>query len=115
MNGKMNLKTTIYLVLTLLFSLMKGINMYAQPERPNIVYIMTDDQSSIVPTAEDAQFKFADGNGMGVQSHHTVLRPGSEGKVNMFTDLIPIRILQAKGMLRRILKTFPTDSKLSGK
>jgi arylsulfatase A-like enzyme len=37
--------------------------------RPNIIFIMTDDQSSLVPTAEDAGFDFSDGNGTGVQSH----------------------------------------------
>ena len=36
-------------------------------ERPNIVFIMTDDQSAIVPAPEDAEFDFSDGNGVGVQ------------------------------------------------
>lgn len=38
-------------------------------ERPNIIFIMTDDQSSIVPNLEDGAFDFSDGNGAGVQSH----------------------------------------------
>ena len=37
--------------------------------RPNIIFIMTDDQSSIVPTSEDAKFNFTDGNKKGIQSH----------------------------------------------
>ena len=41
----------------------------AEEERPNIIFIMTDDQSPIVPVAEDATFDFSDGNGRGVQSH----------------------------------------------
>ncbi len=36
---------------------------------PNIIFIMTDDQSSIVPTKKDNEFKFSDGNGRGIQSH----------------------------------------------
>ncbi len=38
-------------------------------DRPNIIFIMTDDQSSLVPVKEDAKFEFSDGNGAGVQSH----------------------------------------------
>ena len=38
-------------------------------ERPNIIFIMTDDQSSIVPEKGDSEFDFSDGNGLGVQSH----------------------------------------------
>ena len=40
-----------------------------QDERPNIIFIMTDDQSPIVPVPEDATFDFSDGNRRGVQSH----------------------------------------------
>ncbi|WP_462317183.1 sulfatase family protein [Marinilabilia sp.] len=40
-----------------------------EPQRPNIIYIMTDDQSAIVPSEADSEFDFSDGNGRGVQSH----------------------------------------------
>ncbi len=46
-----------------------GCSTSETPGRPNIIYIMTDDQSSIVPIPEDSEFDFADGNGRGIQSH----------------------------------------------
>ncbi len=64
-------------------------------QRPNIIYIMTDDQSSIVPTREDSEFKFSDGNGRGIQSHpfgfngdngvHTPIIDGLAKKGMIFT------------------------------
>lgn len=55
-----------YLVM---FSLLFSLNILYSQERPNIIFIMTDDQSSIVPNSKDAEFKFSDGNGRGIQSH----------------------------------------------
>ena len=36
---------------------------------PNIIFIMTDDQSAVIPTTEDGTFDFSDGNRAGIQSH----------------------------------------------
>jgi len=89
----MNLKNKVLLLLTLLFPLLKGVNMYAQSERPNIIYIMTDDQSSIVPTPEDAEYRFSNGNRMGIQS-----RPfGFNGDNEVHTPIIDA--LAKKGMI----------------
>jgi arylsulfatase A-like enzyme len=63
------------------------INSNAQAERPNIIFIMTDDQSSIVPTTEDAEFSFSDGNGMGVQSHPFGFNGDSEVHTPIIDDL----------------------------
>lgn len=65
---RINIKkqSVIYILLFILFSI--GMKLNAQ-DRPNIIYIMTDDQSSIVPTIEDSNTRFSDGNGKGVQSH----------------------------------------------
>ena len=80
----MNSGNFAVLLLTLFLSHINGANVYAQPERPNIIYIMTDDQSSIVPSAEDAEFNFSDGNAMGVQS-----RPfGFNGDGEVYTPII---------------------------
>ncbi|MFC2116374.1 sulfatase [Bacteroidota bacterium] len=77
-------KNTTLFLLTLLASVLIGMNACAQPKRPNIIYIMTDDQSSIVPTSEDALIKFSDGNNMGVQS-----RPfGFNGDSDVHTPII---------------------------
>jgi arylsulfatase A-like enzyme len=57
-----------FLVFLLLMGTGFGCNRIEEPRRPNIIFIMTDDQSSIVPTKEDGEFDFADGNRRGVQS-----------------------------------------------
>jgi arylsulfatase A-like enzyme len=54
------------------------------PARPNIIFIMTDDQSPIVPTKEDNEFRFSDGNGRGIQSHPF----GFCGDVEVHTPII---------------------------
>lgn len=59
----------LFLASLLSFTLMSGCQVKEKPLHPNIIYIMTDDQSSIIPTKEDSEFNFADGNGRGVQSH----------------------------------------------
>jgi arylsulfatase A-like enzyme len=53
----------------LMFSLLFLLNIVYAQQRPNIIFIMTDDQSSIIPSSKDAEFKFSDGNGRGIQSH----------------------------------------------
>jgi arylsulfatase A-like enzyme len=45
-----------------------GCKVSQEAAPPNIIFIMTDDQSSIVPTEADSKYMFSDGNGMGVQS-----------------------------------------------
>jgi len=65
---------------------------YAQ-KRPNIIFIMTDDQSAIVPTTKDAKFEFADGNGRGTQSHPF----GFNGDPDVHTPVIDG--LAANGMI----------------
>ena len=65
-------KAIISLAMILSFagtSIAKTYSKVSGEMKPNIIFIMTDDQSAIVPTAEDARFKFSDGNGKGVQSH----------------------------------------------
>ena len=58
------------LVITALLTLSFGCRTRAdEPRRPNIIYIMTDDQSAVVPIPEDSEFDFADGNRRGIQSH----------------------------------------------
>lgn len=59
------------LVLTLLLALLLQScqNPIEETRRPNIIFIMTDDQSAIVPIPEDSEFEFADGNKRGIQSH----------------------------------------------
>lgn len=89
----MNSKSTLRLLLIILIPVMAGVKALSQPERPNIIYIMTDDQSSIVPTAEDARIKFSDGNRMGVQSHPF----GFNGDSEVYTPVIDD--LAKKGMI----------------
>ncbi len=60
-----------------------GMSLFAQ-NRPNIIFIMTDDQSAIVPTVDDAEFMFSDGNGRGVQSHPF----GFNGDTKVYTPII---------------------------
>ena len=55
-------------VIHIAFFLLVAYLGYSQ-QRPNIIFIMTDDQSAIVPASKDSQFQFADGNGRGTQSH----------------------------------------------
>lgn len=55
-----------------------------QAARPNIIFIMTDDQSSIVPNQQDGDLKFSDGNGKGVQSHPF----GFNGDMDVHTPII---------------------------
>ena len=75
-------KIIIILQILLLYQI-AAIKADAQ-QRPNIIYIMTDDQSSIVPTPEDAQRELANGNIMGVQS-----RPfGFNGDKEVHTPII---------------------------
>jgi arylsulfatase A-like enzyme len=51
---------------------------------PNIIFILTDDQSAIVPQSEDSSLPFYDGNNRGVQS-----RPfGFNGDYKVHTPLI---------------------------
>ena len=80
----MNSKVITLLFLSLLLNQINAINANAQSERPNIIYIMTDDQSSIVPSTKDDEFSFSDGNGLGVQS-----RPfGFNGDSEVHTPII---------------------------
>lgn len=66
----------------------------AEPgDRPNIIFIMTDDQSPIVPLPEDAKFDFSDGNGRGIQSHPF----GFSGDREVYTPTIDE--LAAKGII----------------
>lgn len=53
----------------LLVMVLSGCNSNEQPQRPNIIFIITDDQSPIVPLPEDRNLELANGNRMGVQSH----------------------------------------------
>ncbi len=63
----MKSKIKLLLIVVVLFSIY-GSNIHAQRNRsPNIVFIMTDDQSAIVPNKADQKTEFMDG--MGVQSH----------------------------------------------
>ncbi|MDA3823877.1 MAG: sulfatase-like hydrolase/transferase [Bacteroidales bacterium] len=58
-----------FVTIAILILLFTGCQSEEVQEQPNIIFIMTDDQSSIVPTKEDGEFKFSDGNGRGIQSH----------------------------------------------
>src|SRR5210317_2017588 len=69
-----------------------SINIFAQ-QRPNIIYIMTDDQSAVVPEKADSEFNFSDGNGRGVQSHPF----GFNGDKDVYTPIIDD--LARKGMI----------------
>lgn len=62
------MKKNVIIYASFFFQLQFCSGLLAQ-ERPNIIFIMTDDQSAIIPTAKDSEFKFSDGNGRGVQSH----------------------------------------------
>ncbi|HEC41576.1 MAG TPA: DUF229 domain-containing protein [Bacteroides sp.] len=55
--------------------------------KPNVILIMTDDQSSIVPTTEDAEYNFSDGNAMGVQSRPFGFNGDSEVHTPIIDDL----------------------------
>jgi arylsulfatase A-like enzyme len=68
-------------------------NMGFAQQRPNIILIMTDDQSAIVPTSKDSEFQFADGNGRGTQSHPF----GFNGDIGVLTPVIDG--LAANGMI----------------
>ncbi len=57
---------------------------HGQSKRPNIIFIMTDDQSAIVPDSKDAAFEFSDGNGRGIQSHPF----GFNGDTEVYTPII---------------------------
>ncbi len=68
----MNKKFVLPLCICLLLQVSCSLSRKAEEdffERPNIIFIMTDDQSSIVPSIQDAGFDFSDGNGIGIQSH----------------------------------------------
>ena len=70
-----------------LLSLILSANLNAQSEaksRPNIIFIMTDDQSAVVPTENDSKLNFSDGNGRGTQSHPF----GFNGDPNVYTPII---------------------------
>jgi arylsulfatase A-like enzyme len=59
-------------------------NKQEQPQRPNIIFIITDDQSPIVPLPEDRNLELDNGNRMGVQS-----RPfGFNGDTEVHTPII---------------------------
>lgn len=80
----MNSFKVISILLILFFFQGKEINANTRSKHPNIIYIMTDDQSSIVPTKEDARLELANGNIMGVQS-----RPfGFNGDKEVHTPII---------------------------
>lgn len=83
-------KAIISLAMILSFagtSIAKTYSKVSGEMKPNIIFIMTDDQSAIVPTAEDARFKFSDGNGMGVQSHPFGFNGDSEVHTPIIDDL----------------------------
>jgi len=68
----MNKKFVLLLCVCLLLQVSCSLPKSEEDElsrRPNIIFIMTDDQSSLVPAKEDAAFDFSDGNGRGIQSH----------------------------------------------
>lgn len=74
-----------HLFLSLVSMFFVGIKTNAQPivkDRPNIIYIMTDDQSSIVPGPDDNTSTQA--NGGGVQSHPF----GFNGDKDVYTPII---------------------------
>jgi len=77
------------LLIVIFFSQIHG---FAQ-KRPNIIFIMTDDQSAIVPTTKDAELEFTDGNGRGTQSHPF----GFNGDTDVHTPVIDG--LAANGMI----------------
>ena len=52
-----------------LVMVLSGCSSSDQPQRPNIIFIITDDQSPIVPLPGDRDLELANGNRMGVQSH----------------------------------------------
>lgn len=52
----------------LLVMILSGCSSNEEPQRPNIIFIMTDDQSPIVPLPEDHNLELGNGNRMGVQS-----------------------------------------------
>ncbi len=82
-----------FLFIILSLSLVKDCQGPDTFDAPNIIFIMTDDQSSLVPTPEDEEFMFSDGNGRGVQS-----RPfGFCGDEEVFTPIIDD--LASKGMV----------------
>ena len=82
-----------FLFIIFSLSLIKNCKGNRTFQQPNIVFIMTDDQSSLVPTREDEKFMFSDGNGRGVQS-----RPfGFCGDEEVHTPLIDD--LAGKGMI----------------
>ncbi|MEX0986640.1 MAG: sulfatase-like hydrolase/transferase, partial [Bacteroidales bacterium] len=58
-----------------------------EPGRPNIIFIMTDDQSSIVPFPKDSEFGFEDGNRKGIQSHPFGFCGDSEVHTPIIDDL----------------------------
>jgi arylsulfatase A-like enzyme len=60
---------SVCLVIATAMVLGSGCNGNKEIRRPNIIYIMTDDQSAIVPIPEDSDFDFSDGNRRGIQSH----------------------------------------------
>lgn len=62
-------KCFIYPGISAILLIASGCKEAQEPRRPNIIYIMTDDQSAVVPLPEDSDFDFADGNRRGTQSH----------------------------------------------
>lgn len=60
---------SVTLIFTFIVLQLPGCQVEEKTARPNIIFIMTDDQSSIIPSKEDGEFDFSDGNGSGVQSH----------------------------------------------
>lgn len=98
MNKKPFLYQLHFLYIALILSVLAGCtgnhkNTKSSIKKPNIIYIMTDDQSAIVPSMEDADIDFSDGNGRGTQS-----RPfGFNGDEEVFTPIIDE--LAANGMI----------------
>lgn len=66
----------------MLFGAILCVSAIHAQQRPNIIYIMTDDQSSIVPNADDNKSTPADGGG--VQSHPF----GFNGDKDVYTPII---------------------------
>ncbi len=78
----MSVKIKITVVLISILTICWSDVVAQKSKRPNIIYIMTDDQSSIVPNEEDKKTEYMDGKG--VQSHPF----GFNGDTEVYTPII---------------------------